>query len=128
MLETHSDRFMREDLDDFADRASDFLKILSGRTRTLLLWHLFEGEKSVSELAKTSNSSITSTSQQLSVLRTTGLVTKRRNGQKVFYSLADENARKILCAVRDMHHTSDSLVTSTILLRDQPAVGAAEAS
>jgi DNA-binding transcriptional ArsR family regulator len=93
---------MRDDLFDFADRASEFLQILSGRVRLRLFWQIFEGGKSVRELAQAVGSSETSTSQQLAVLRSTGIVSARRDGQKIYYSLLNEDARRLLETLRDV--------------------------
>ena len=78
------------------DRASLFLKTLSGRSRLLLLCHLWDGEKSVGELAKLTGARDTAVSQQLALLRREGLVTARRAGQMIFYSLASAEARRML--------------------------------
>jgi DNA-binding transcriptional ArsR family regulator len=78
------------------DRASLFLKTLSGRSRLLLLCHLWDGEKSVGELAKLTGARDTAVSQQLALLRREGMVTARRAGQMIFYSLASAEARQML--------------------------------
>lgn len=81
------------------DRASLFLKALSGRSRLLLLCHLLDGEKSVGELARLSGARDTAVSQQLALLRREGMVTARRSGQMIFYSLASAEARQMLEAL-----------------------------
>ena len=78
------------------DRASTFLKALSGRSRLLLLCHLLDGEKSVGELARLTGARDTAVSQQLALLRREGMVTARRAGQMIFYSLASDDARRML--------------------------------
>ncbi|NML05702.1 helix-turn-helix transcriptional regulator [Sphingomonas sp. G-3-2-10] len=85
-----------------ADRASVFLKALSGRSRLLLLCHLWEGEKSVGELARLTNSRDTAVSQQLALLRRQGMVTARRSGQTIFYSLTSDEVVQILEALQGM--------------------------
>lgn len=81
------------------DRASLFLKALSGRSRLLLLCHLWDGEKSVGELARLTGARDTAVSQQLALLRREGMVTARRAGQMIFYSLASDDARQMLEAL-----------------------------
>lgn len=93
---------MRADLPDFTARASAFLKILSGRTRIIVIWELLGGEMSVTELATAVGASTTSVSQQLAILRGEGVVTTRRSGQKVFYSLRSEEAKRFVTVLRDM--------------------------
>lgn len=78
------------------DRASLFLKALSGRSRLLLLCHLWDGEKSVGELARLTGARDTAVSQQLALLRREGMVAARRAGQMIFYSLASAEARHML--------------------------------
>lgn len=85
-----------------AARDSDFLKVLAGRTRILLLWELYEGERSVGEVAKAINIQETAASQQLSILKAAGLVSTRREGQRTYYSLVSEDARQLLAAVREV--------------------------
>ena len=84
------------------DRASLFLKALSGRSRLLLLCHLWEGEKSVGELARLTGARDTAVSQQLALLRREGMVSARRAGQMIFYSLASAQARAMLEALHGL--------------------------
>lgn len=84
------------------DRASTFLKALSGRSRLLLLCHLWDGEKSVGELARLTGSRDTAVSQQLALLRREGMVSARRAGQMIFYSLASPEALRMLEALHGL--------------------------
>ena len=86
------------------DRASLFLKALSGRSRLLLLCHLLDGEKSVGELARLTESRDTAVSQQLALLRREGMVTARRAGQMIFYSLASKDAVRMLEAMHGLFY------------------------
>lgn len=93
---------MTENRHQQAARDSDFLKILAGRTRILLLRELFDGQRSVKELAAAIGTLDTAVSQQLALLKAAGLVSSRREGQRIFYSLVSDNARQLLEAVRAM--------------------------
>mgnify|MGYP001600143609 CR=1 FL=1 len=92
--------------DDFAlmaekaREASDFLKALSHESRLLLLCALSEGECSVGELETLLGERQSTVSQQLARLRLDRLVSTRRDGKTIYYSLADENVRAILEALR----------------------------
>jgi len=92
--------------DDFAvmaekaREASDFLKALSHESRLLLLCALSEGECSVGELEGLLGERQSTVSQQLARLRLDRLVSTRRDGKTIYYSLADENVRAILEALR----------------------------
>lgn len=99
---------MKYELIEAADRASVFLKALSGRSRLLLLCHLWEGEKSVGELARLTNSRDTAVSQQLALLRRQGMVTARRSGQTIFYSLTSDEVVQILEALQGMFGAAEA--------------------
>ncbi len=88
------------------DRASLFLKALSGRSRLLLLCHLLDGEKSVGELARLTGSRDTAVSQQLALLRREGMVAARRAGQMIFYSLASQDAVHMLEAMHGLFYAT----------------------
>ena len=90
------------DLDRMVEKAreaSDFLKALSHESRLLILCTLCEGEKSVTELEQFLGERQSTVSQQLARLRLDGLVTTRREGKVIYYSVANEDVRSILTAV-----------------------------
>ena len=94
-----------EDLDkilDNATRASNFLKAISHEGRLMILCHLVTGEKSVTELEELLSARQAAVSQQLSRLRLEGLVTPRREGKTIYYSLTDDRPRQILEVVYDL--------------------------
>lgn len=82
-----------------ARQASDFLKALSHESRLLILCLLAEGEKSVGELEEFLLQRQSTVSQQLARLRLEGLVTARRDGKAIYYSLANEDVSAILNAI-----------------------------
>ncbi|TCO73020.1 ArsR/SmtB family transcription factor [Rhodovulum euryhalinum] len=91
-----------EDMVQHAETASSFLKALSHEGRLMILCHLTTGEKSVTELETLLASRQAAVSQQLARLRLEGLVNYRREGKAIYYSLADERARRILELMHDM--------------------------
>ncbi|HEY1544726.1 MAG TPA: metalloregulator ArsR/SmtB family transcription factor [Xanthobacteraceae bacterium] len=91
-----------EQLIDKARRAADFLKALAHENRLMILCILSQGEKSVSELEQMLSLRQPTVSQQLARLRAEGLVTTRRDGKTIHYSLASEEARVVVGAVYDM--------------------------
>jgi DNA-binding transcriptional ArsR family regulator len=93
------DAFAR--MSDQAGRAADFLKALAHESRLMILCILAEGEKSVGDLERVLVMRQPAVSQQLARLRTDGLVTTRRQGKIVYYSLASEPARVIIAAVHE---------------------------
>jgi DNA-binding transcriptional ArsR family regulator len=87
---------------DNAKRASNFLKALAHESRLIILCILAEGEKSVSELEDELDLRQPTVSQQLARLRADGLVSPRRDGKVIYYSLASEEARIIIGAIYDV--------------------------
>jgi DNA-binding transcriptional ArsR family regulator len=87
---------------DKARGASDFLKALAHEHRLLLLCLLSEKERSVTELEELLALRQTTVSQQLARLRFDGLVTTRRDGKAIYYSVADDKTRAFMKVVYDM--------------------------
>ena len=85
-----------------ARNATDFLKALSHEGRLMILCHLASGEKSVTELEELLSARQAAVSQQLSRLRLEGLVTPRRDGKVIYYSLTDERPKQIIEIVYDL--------------------------
>ena len=86
----------KEELMESAATASDFLKALANENRLLLLCLLADGEKSVSELESTLGLRQPTVSQQLGRLRADDLVSYRREGKTIYYSLASEEVRQVI--------------------------------
>lgn len=85
-----------------AQAASNFLKALAHEGRLMILCHLSSGEKSVTELENLLESRQAAVSQQLARLRLEGLVSSRRDGKAIFYSLADPKVERAIGLVYDM--------------------------
>ena len=99
-----------EDMDKMAANAmeaSNFLKAISHEGRLMILCHLASGEKSVTELEDLLAARQAAVSQQLSRLRLEGLVTPRREGKTIYYSLKDERSTQILEVVYDLFCRED---------------------
>lgn len=79
-----------------ARKASDILKALSHETRLLILWLLSEEEKSVSELEQLLALPQAAVSQQLARLRYDNLVSTRREGRIIHYSIADPDVSAVV--------------------------------
>ncbi|MGR3699549.1 MAG: ArsR/SmtB family transcription factor [Roseovarius sp.] len=87
---------------DNATKAANFLKAISHEGRLMILCHLVSGERSVTELETLLSARQAAVSQQLSRLRLEGLVTARRDGKAIYYSLADDRPRKVLEVVYEL--------------------------
>ena len=101
-VSSHAQAADAERMADQAKRAADFLKALAHESRLMILCILSQGEKSVSELEAMLSLRQPTVSQQLARLRADGLVTTRRDGKTIHYSLASEEARVVVGAVYDM--------------------------
>ncbi len=90
------------DLAASSDRASDFLKSLANSQRLRILCLILEGERPVGEIAEAIGANQSSVSQNLALMRREGLVVPRRDGQTIYYRLADKNVVKIFRLLSDM--------------------------
>jgi DNA-binding transcriptional ArsR family regulator len=72
------------------DTATDVFAALAHPTRRQILQDLKEGELAAGEIAARFNATGPTISRHLSVLRQAGLVTERRDANRIIYSLAGE--------------------------------------
>jgi DNA-binding transcriptional ArsR family regulator len=86
-----------------ARKASDFLKALSHENRLLLLCLLAERERSVTELENILSLRQPTVSQQLARLRLDDLVTTRRDGKTIYYSLANDDVRRVISVIYSIY-------------------------
>jgi len=68
--------------------------------RLILINALRDGERSVSELCELTGITQTNASQHLSILKSKGLVTSRRDGQRVFYTVTSPAINEALDLLR----------------------------
>ncbi|WP_188789700.1 ArsR/SmtB family transcription factor [Salipiger pallidus] len=85
-----------------ARNAAAFLKTLAHEGRLLILCHLGSGEKSVSELEHLLGMRQAAVSQMLARLREEDLVSTRREGKAIYYSLASEDTGRVIALLYDM--------------------------
>ncbi|WP_058283287.1 ArsR/SmtB family transcription factor [Ruegeria denitrificans] len=79
-----------------AARAATFLKTLAHEGRLMILCHLEDGEKSVGELEDLLQIRQAAVSQMLARLRQERLVSTRRDGKTIYYSLQDGNTAQVI--------------------------------
>lgn len=91
--QTHATSEIRSYLmdDDVIYEATQIFDALSDYTRFRILSALCLESRAVSELQEICHVSQSAISHQLRMLRDRGLVTARREGQRVIYSLADDH-------------------------------------
>lgn len=85
-----------------ARKATDLMKALSHESRLLILCLLVEQERSVSELEDIMGLSQAAVSQQLARLRRDRVVTARRDGRLIYYSIASAGASRVISALYDI--------------------------
>lgn len=85
-------------LRDFSDldetmvyQLTDLFKILGDPTRIKLILLLSKGEYCVTELAEQIGATSSAVSHQVSLMRTTQLLQKRKSGKQVYYTLTNEH-------------------------------------
>ncbi|MEU0784551.1 metalloregulator ArsR/SmtB family transcription factor [Streptomyces sp. NPDC006173] len=76
--------------------AAELLALLGDRTRLMLLHALADGEADVSTLTEGCGAARPAVSQHLARLRLAGLVTTRKDGRRVIYSLGDGHLRRVV--------------------------------
>jgi len=88
-----------EALEEKAEDAAQFLKMVASAPRLLLMCHMSDGECSVGDLADRTGMRMPTVSQQLSLLRAQGLVNTRREGTTIYYRLTSDAARDIMAVL-----------------------------
>ncbi|CAN5592493.1 metalloregulator ArsR/SmtB family transcription factor [soil metagenome] len=86
-----------------AAAAASLLRSLGNEQRLMVLCHLVEGELGVGALLARMDLSQSSLSQHLAVLREAGLVSARRIGQQVFYSLSSGPAQRVIATLHEIY-------------------------
>ena len=86
-----------------AGSAAAMMAALSHEARLRVLCDLVGGERSAGELVKRSGLSQSALSQHLSKLRDEGLVSTRRDGVSIFYSIANPDAARIMDVLYEIY-------------------------
>ena len=80
---------------------AELFKVFGDSTRIRILYDLFRGEKSVTEICTDLEMNQSAISHQLKLLKNARPVRSRRRGKQMLYSLADEHVRTIIAMGRD---------------------------
>ena len=98
--EVHIDAVKRksESMPDVATlyELSDFFKVLGDSTRMSILFAIDGEPMCVCDIAELLGMTKSAVSHQLKVLRQSDLITYRKSGKNVFYTLADDHVRDII--------------------------------
>ena len=93
--------------DALFDGFAEVAKAVANGRRAELIDVLAQGERHVEELAGEIDQSVANTSFHLRTLATTGLVTTRRDGTRIYYRLTSDRVVELWAALRDVaaaHH------------------------
>lgn len=103
MATTAKSKKAMRDLESRAGEAAELLKLLANDQRLIILCRLSDEELSVSELGEYVNLAQSALSQHLAKLRAQGLVATRREGQNIYYRLANPTAQKLVGALCELY-------------------------
>ncbi len=93
-----------DDLAAKAQEASRLMKLLANERRLLLLCRLAgAGEMPVGALVDAVGLSQSALSQHLAMMRAEGLLAFRREGQTLYYRIADPAAARLLAMLKDIY-------------------------
>jgi ArsR family transcriptional regulator len=103
LLDEHARRLQRQPRRDeeALARAAALFRVVADATRLKLLDRLSEGEWCVTELAAAVGTGLSTVSQQLRLLRAERIVTRRRAGKHIYYSLSDDHVRQLIGSALD---------------------------
>jgi ArsR family transcriptional regulator len=82
------------------EEVAQILKALSHPQRLLILGHLLEGEKTVSELEKVCDISQSQMSQFLGRMKLEGLVDSRKEGRFQYYFVSDDRLKHLMFTIQ----------------------------
>lgn len=88
--------------DDELERASGSLRALSHPMRLKILYALGDGEVSVLDIVRQVGTTQSNVSQHLAILRECGLLTSRRDANRVYYRVGDARALHLIEFMRDL--------------------------
>ena len=86
-----------------AGRAAAMLRLLANEKRLMILCQLADGELSVGQIQARVDLSQSALSQHLALLRTQGVVSTRRDGQTIFYTVTDHAALRVIQTLAELY-------------------------
>ncbi len=85
--------------DGSLEKMAETLKAVAHPIRLQIVNILMNGERSVGDLVRRLGTKQSLTSQQLSILKSRGVLRSRRNGNVVFYSLENSGIKNIMTSI-----------------------------
>jgi ArsR family transcriptional regulator len=95
-------RFDLSLFEESAGRAAHLLRLLGNERRLMILCQLADEELSVGAIQSRVGLSQSALSQHLALLRDDGIVATRREGQTIFYRIADPAAMRIIATLAEL--------------------------
>jgi len=95
-----ADRTKKTITEEIFERQAQICKAFAHPGRLRILDLLGKGERGVSELQKQLGCSKTSLSQQISILKSAGVLSTRRNGKQIYCSLAMPEVKEACQLIR----------------------------
>ncbi|MEG0483578.1 MAG: metalloregulator ArsR/SmtB family transcription factor [Acinetobacter sp.] len=92
---------------DSASSVVNILKSLANTDRLLILCHLAQEELNVSEIEEKTKVNQPTLSQQLTMLRKSNVVSTRRVGKQIYYSIKDEKLNVVLNTLYVLYRPKD---------------------
>src|SRR5210317_2289541 len=89
------------------ERASRSLKAMSHPLRLKILCTLGEQEVSVQDIVENVGTSQSNISQHLAILRDKGILSARKDANKVFYRVGDERTLRLIGMMQEVFCSSD---------------------
>ena len=93
---SHGENIVPKYSDSAVERAVRLFRALGDEARLRTLGLLIEREACVTELAAASDERVSTVSHRLRLLRTEGLVKRRREGRHIYYALADHHVIELV--------------------------------
>jgi len=100
ILNDDFDQLLSGDAD--IERASRSLKAMSHPLRLKILCTLGDQEVSVQDIVDQVGTSQSNISQHLAILRDKGILTSRKDANRVYYKVGDARTLKLICMMRNV--------------------------
>lgn len=91
------------ELEASAAPAARLMRLFANTQRLMLMCRLSEGDCAVGDLAGYAGLSQSACSQHLARLRDAGVITPRRDGQTIYYSITDPAAARVIALLCDIY-------------------------
>lgn len=100
------------------ERAADILRTVAHPARIRIIDFLESGEKAVAEICRRLDAPQPYISQHLNLMKAKSILSSRRNGAQIFYSIANQNVVKVIHCVR-RHAKSPAELEGTCETQDK---------